>query len=516
MAESHDLVASFEEFFDSHYKKEAERLAGTYPKKKSLEVSYAELAKYDPDIADELVANPDPVIESSRKALSAMNLTLAPGVKFEPYVRFFGLPDSYRHLVKDVGAEHINRLISVDGIVTKATEVRPKVRIAVFECTHCGATPSVAATKNLIEPPAVCECGRRSFKFLESKCKFIDLQRIEIQESLERLKGGATAQHIEVWLEDDLTNEVVPGQKVEITGIMRIRPPKGREAVYVKFLEGVNMKKIEREFEELDITDADVTKIKALSVQPDIYDKLIQSMAPSIYGYNEIKEAIVLQLFGGTPRKPLPDGTAIRNDIHVLLIGDPGSAKTQLLLYVAGLAPKSVYVSGKSVSGAGLTASAEKDEMGDGGWTLKAGALVLASGGMAAVDEFDKIDKDERSAMHEVMESGTVSVAKAGIVARFKAKTAILAAANPKLGRFDPYKLPAEQFDIPPTLLSRFDLIFPIKDVLDEVKDRKLAEHIIIKHRAHKGSEEIKRIEPPIDPELMKKYIAYARTHVYP
>ncbi|MFH8120231.1 MAG: minichromosome maintenance protein MCM, partial [Candidatus Aenigmatarchaeota archaeon] len=237
---------------------------------------------------------------------------------------------------------------------------------------------------------------------------------------------------------------------------------------------------------------------------------------PSIYGYDELKEALVLQLFGGVEKKGI-GSERTRGDIHILLIGDPGVAKTKILQSMAEIAPKSIYVSGKSTSGVGLTASAEKDEF--GGWTLKAGALVLASGGLASIDEFNLIDKSEQAALHEIMESQSVSVAKAGIVARFKARTSILAAANPKFGRFDPNLLPAEQFDIEPPLLSRFDLIFPIKDVLDEEKDRKLAKHILELHKKaveEKIREESKKSEEIISIEFLRKYIAYARKTVRP
>ncbi|MFH1447534.1 MAG: minichromosome maintenance protein MCM [Candidatus Micrarchaeota archaeon] len=224
-----------------------------------------------------------------------------------------------------------------------------------------------------------------------------------------------------------------------------------------------------------------------------------------------------LQLFGGCPGKELPEGGHIRSDIHILLIGDPGAAKSRMLQYITDLAPKSIYVSGKSVSGVGLTAAAERDELSEGGWTLKAGALVLASGGMVGVDEFDKMDEKERAAMHEAMESQTVSVAKAGIVAKFKAKTSILAAANPKFGRFDPNQLPSEQFNIAPTLLSRFDLIFPVRDIMDEEKDRKLAEHILRTHEAASAKINLLENDKTIIPtELLRKYIAYTRKYIRP
>lgn len=218
-------------------------------------------------------------------------------------------------------------------------------------------------------------------------------------------------------------------------------------------------------------------------------------------------------MFGARPGKVLPDGGKVRSDIHLLLIGDPGVAKSRLLQYVNQIAPKSIYVSGKGTTGAGLTATAEKDELAEGAWTLKAGALVLAGGGIACIDEFDKMEKEDRAAMHEAMEQQTISVAKAGIVARFKCNTAILAAANPKFSRFDTYKQLGEQFDIPPTLISRFDLIFPLQDIVDRETDRKIADHML---KMHKMGDEQKELEPEIEIDLFRKYIAYARKNSYP
>jgi replicative DNA helicase Mcm len=316
-------------------------------------------------------------------------------------------------------------------------------------------------------------------------------------------------------IEDDLVNTVNPGDNIVITGILRIRPPqKGKaENVYTKYIDVVCIEKMQKDFEQIEITEEEEKQIKEFAKDPHIIKKIAHSIAPGIYGHEKIKEALCLQLFGGTRDKTMQGGAPIRNDIHLLLIGDPGAAKSRILQYVADVAPKSVYVSGKSVSGVGLTASAEKDELGEGGWVLKAGALVLASGGIAAIDEFDKIDDKERAALHEAMETQSVSVAKAGIVARFKTKTAIIAAANPKYGRFNPNQYPSEQFDIPPTILSRFDLIFPIFDVMDEERDRELARHIL---NSHANVVEDKKDEDFVQKDFLRKYIAYARKNISP
>ncbi|MDE1856414.1 MAG: minichromosome maintenance protein MCM, partial [Candidatus Micrarchaeota archaeon] len=375
--------------------------------------------------------------------------------------------------------------------------------------------------------PEICmQCKRRSLRQVNDESEFINLQRIAVQDPLERLKGSTPTWQLEVWLVDDMVNTVIPGDRVEISGILRIRPRKtsrGKEdkTLFTMFFDSISIKPKQKEFAEIDITYEEEQSIKEMSKDLKIFEKVAMSIAPSIYGHDQIKQALAIQLFGGTPDKRLIDGAAIRSDIHILLIGDPGSAKTRLLQAVTAIVPKGIYVSGKSTSSAGLTASAERDEFAEGGWTLKAGALVLGSGGEVSIDEFDKIGNEDKSSLLEALESQTISVAKAGIVARFTAKASVLAAANPKYGRFDPNTYPAEQFDIPPALLSRFDLIFPIKDVLDEEQDTKIAKHILIQHEAA-GAElaEMKDYvqvdAPPLAQDILRKYIAYAKKNVRP
>jgi replicative DNA helicase Mcm len=520
-------VERFESFYSDALRGKIDKLLTEYPVQKSLLVDYEELEKYDRELADRLVKQPDTLIGAAELALTQSQevafKTAHQGAGFEPHVRFFNLPDSGL-LIQDISSSNIRELISVKGVITKRGPILHKVKVAVYKCQMCDATAKVPMTKGSSVPQVCSECKRRALKLEEEDSYFVDVQRAEAQELLERLSGGAPAATIALWLEDDSVNRITPGDTVEITGVMRLIPPaKSRSGasegtqIYTRYIDVVHAKKTQKDFEEIETTKEDEARIRELSADPKIYDKIREAVAPGIYGHSEVKEALSLQLFGGTKDKFMPGGAAIRDDIHILLIGDPGSAKTRFLQYVRDIAPKGIFVSGKSVTGVGLTAAAEKDEMGDGGWTLKAGALVIASGGIAGVDEFDKIDDTERAAMHEVMESQSVSVAKAGIVAKFKAKTSILAAANPKFGRFDPNQLPGKQFDIPPTILSRFDLIFPIIDVMDEVKDAALADYMLKTHAAGTGTEKEAQQGPELlDRQLLRKYIAYARQNLRP
>jgi replicative DNA helicase Mcm len=507
-------IAILHDFFTSIYKAKIDDLLLNYPARRSLMVDYSDLEKFDPDFADALVHTPDLVIEAAEDAIRQLNMSVPAGAVFAPHVRFDNFP-SGETLIEQIGSRNINELVAFKCVVTKRAEMMHRVKKAVYKCDLCDATMTLYVGKNFTPPKRCDTCKKYALKQLEDESTFVDIQRAEVQELLERVRGGAPAAHIELLLEDDLVNKVAPGDNIDVVGTLRLKPPlktrQKQELIYSRYIEVNSSRSLRKDFEEVEITGEDERRLQELSKNPQIAEILVNSIAPSIYGHNEVKKALALQLFGGTKGKTMHGGAPIRDDIHILLIGDPGLAKSRFLQSVSEIAPKSIYVSGKTVSGVGLTVSAEKDELGDGGWTLKAGALVLASGGTAQVDEFDKIEEEDRAALHEAMETQTISVAKAGIVAKFRTKTAILAAANPKYGRFDQNKNLADQFDVPPTLLSRFDLIFPIVDVLDEEKDAKLAERIL---STHMGNEKIE--EEYFDKDLLRKYIAYARRKVSP
>lgn len=883
---SEETVRQFQEFFDGAMQAEVSDLLACFPDKKSLTVNFNALSAFDDKLADDLLAYPDAFLKDAEEALKRKGL-FAPGNRaFTPYVRVYNLPENYNTPIQNLGAEHLGKLFRVEGVVSWITDIKPLMKTALWECLHCASQVKTSSEKSAIKPPGLCKCGRKDFKLLEQTSEFINLQRAQVQELVEKVKGNAPTAHVELWMEDDLTNKVVPGEKFVITGILRlqaVRDKRGtKSSVYAKFLDVVHLHKMEREFEEIVISKEEEKDIRSLAKNPRLFELVVDSVAPSIYGYKELKQAIALQLFGGTPDKVLPDGKKIRSDIHLLLIGDPGcliaderivlgngaiakigslgrthlqnlnvpvqlgqgknravatvfhkyerqpiievvlesgkcikgtynhpllvvngmnrewkrldelkvgerlatvtgipctitklqdtnwtcehrrfgpkseaaipkklspklagllgylvgdgwvsrtrfafdvnpsekdllpllckiirtefnltphvierkpkarnliyvvqvdsvdvaknlqflkekrvpdlvlqsgnavatefvswlfeadgcvfskgrgrrsiqlksanvellrdvqilllrfgvhsrivgrnlcirraesirkyskligfksqkkrqrlnelletvenlqhelggqrsekitlirpagvadvfdvevpramrfiangivshnTAKSSILQYVNNLAPKSVFVSGESATSVGLTASAEKDSDGEG-WILKAGAMVLANGGLAIIDEFDKMNEWDRGAIHQAMEQQIISVAKAGIVTQFQSKTSVLSAANPKLGRFDPNIPPAQQFNISPALLSRFDLIFTIKDVLDETRDRKMADHILLGHKI--ASEKVHsadttaRIVPPVDVELLRKYIAYARRKVRP
>lgn len=533
----HSSELIWEEFFNRYYKEQLLSLASIYPESKSLVIDFPDIERYNLELANELLENPDEVMADANGALVSYDLPMDVTLE-DAHVRIVRMPTKVE--IRKLRSEHISKLISIDGIIRKATEVRPKLVVAAFECQRCKEDITyIPQSGNKFNQPLECtneQCGRQGpFKLLVKESTFVDAQKLRIQESPEGLRGGEQPQTLDVDIEDDLVGIVAPGDRVTLSGILRSYQ---REKNQIKspffdlLLDGLSIEREDQEYDEIEITPEDEDEIRELGQSPDIYDKMISSIAPSIFGYSEIKEAMALQLFSGVA-KHLPDGSRIRGDIHILLVGDPGIAKSQLLRYAVKLSPRGIYTSGKGTTSAGLTATAVKDEFGDGRWTLEAGALVLADKGMAAVDEMDKMAKEDRSALHEAMEQQTISVAKAGILATLKSRCALLGAANPKFGRFDRYESIPHQINMPPALISRFDLIFILTDEPSKQRDTDIAEHILRGHYAGEINEQFQNvqsskitsgqireamevIQPVIDPEIMRKYIAYSKRNVFP
>ncbi len=528
--------AQWEKFFNRYYLGDIIALANEYPEKRSLYVDFVNIEKFDSDLAEELLMHPDRVLGVAEEALQSLDLPIDKTLS-DAHLRIMDIPQKVN--IRDLRSEHISKLIAIDGLVRMATEVRPRIRVAAFECGGCGETMFMTQPSGRFIEPYICknsECGRKgSFKVNLTESEFVDAQKLRVQESPEDLRGGEQPQTLDINIEDDIAGLVSPGGRVITTGILRSYQRitrEGKSTFFDIILDTVSIEMRDKEFKEIEITPEEEDEIIELSKDPEIYKTFVKSIAPSIYGYEDVKEALALQLMSGIP-KNLPDGARIRGDVHVLLVGDPGIAKSQLLRYIVKLAPRGIYTSGRSSSAAGLTAAAVRDEFGDGRWTLEAGALVLADQGIAAVDEMDKMRAEDRSAIHEAMEQQTVSIAKAGIIATLKSRCSLLGAANPKYGRFDPYEGIAQQIQMAPALMSRFDLIFVLKDEPDIGRDTAIATHILGAHHAgelhaHKthisGSgitdTDIKTameiINPKIMPDILRKYIAYAKKEVYP
>jgi replicative DNA helicase Mcm len=413
---------------------------------------------------------------------------------------------------KRIRAEHVGKFIQVEGIVTRATEIRPEISVAAYRCKWCGHVQMMPQDGYELIPPVWCEnpnCTRRNgpFSLEEGLSEWSDWQGMRIQERPERLRGGEMPSQLDVVARGDLCGRVVPGDHVVLVGILDAVRKNGRERVFRPVLRLNHVEVLSKSSEELELTEEDVDWIERTIREPDYQERLVRSIAPEIHGYEAVKEAILLQLFGSDP-VVLEDGTRLRGDIHILLVGDPSTSKSTLLEWAARVGFRGIYVSGKKSTGVGLTASAVRDEL-TGAWTLEAGAVVLADGGLVAADEFEKIAPEDRAALLQAMEQQKVSVAKAGIVATLNARTSILAAANPKGGRWDPQRNLTEQIALEPPLLSRFDLIFILRDTPDVGKDMAIANHIL-SVRANR------RAEAPFSPEQLRKIVCHLRRKIHP
>jgi replicative DNA helicase Mcm len=534
-----NLTALWLKFFEEKCRSDLETIALEYPQHRSLFVDYWDIDKFDSTLTDILTNEPYKAVFNAEQALNSIDVAVEHKLKI--HFRVKNLSDTHRIIIRHIRSNHLGKLVAVEGLVKKRTEVRPKLLVAAFQCGKCGAVIRINQEEDILKEPSECNedqggCGRvSSFKLLTNLSSFIDSQKIEIQENPEGLRGGAQPERISVFLEDDLVGEIAPGDRVVVNGIlhsMQRRRGSFRLTSFDKTMQAISVESQELAFEEVEVSKEDEKEILKISKDPQIYEKMNQSIAPTIYGMDVEKEAIVLQLFGGLA-KEMPDGTRMRGDIHTLFVGDPGTAKSQMLSYMAKLAPRSVYASGKAASAAGLTAAAVHDEFGEGQWTLEAGALVLADMGVACVDEIDKMEETDRSSMYQAMEQQEISVAKAGINATLKSRCAILAAANPKLGRFDEFIPIHEQINMPPALLSRFDLIFSIIDKPNVTNDTSLATHILKAHKSGEVRENIKKskkssftkndesllikdITPIFEPEFVRKYVAYAKRYIFP
>jgi len=430
--------------------------------------------------------------------------------------RFIGYPEHVP--LRTIRSRHIGKLIHISGIMMRASEVKPLLVKAVFLCRICQAEIPQDQDEGKYTEPALCPvCTKKTpMRLVPQKSQFKDWQKVRIQESPEELPPGQMPRSVDVILEGDIVDISRPGDLVKVTGILQTTPDfsrrGGKLATFNVFIEANGVEISEKEYEQLQISEEDIKRIEELSQHQQVHERIHASIAPSIQGHGDIKESIALLLFGGVP-KLLSDGTRLRGKSNILMIGDPGTGKSQILKFVSGLAARGLYTSGKGTTAAGLTAAVVHDTD-SSAMTLEAGALVLADQGIACIDEFDKMDPNDRTAIHEAMEQHTVSIAKAGIVATLNARTSILAAANPTLGRYEDSLTLQENIRLPFTILSRFDLIWIMVDTVNVDQDRELAKFILDMHQMKKTQDQ--SALPPISPDFLKKYIGYANLNVFP
>ncbi|MHA1717609.1 MAG: ATP-binding protein [Promethearchaeota archaeon] len=672
---------------------------------RSLQVDHEHLMSYDPQLAADLHDDPNEYLEKANQALVNILHQVSGGrIKLTDkyFVRFRNLHHSYKVGLRMIRAEHMEKLISVSGSLIRTSTVHPQLVSATFECKICHAIHSdIPQLDDRITYPTMCGIGgcknskASGFRLLSNKSKFVDWQQIRIQESPEELTSGNVPRFLDCLLKHDLVDTCRPGNRVTVVGVIKVFPGSKRggskDRVFHQIMHVNNIYSEDKEDESLEITPEDKEEIIRYSQDPFIHEKIVRSLSPAIFGYDEIKLAMALVLFGGVP-KIKKSGHRIRGDIHVLIMGDPGTGKSQLIKSIEQIYPRGIYTSGQGSTAAGLCVAGDSkiildrgltriadfvesqflsgmprnynekieyldydggnlvlisenlkavhqqidrvwrikspdnlikitsisgreikltsqtpfltfsDDLGvawiqssllqpgdlvaiapdfplagrdaepsgpdlcaskmdwhvvweqvkkidviqsddsfvydltvrgthnfivngfvvhntaavlreetTGGMVLEAGALVLADGGVAAIDEFDKMRDVDRVAIHEVMEQQTVSIAKAGIVATLNARTSIIAAANPKNGRWDPDLSLRDNINLPPSILSRFDLLFLLKDKPKVDRDAMIADHIIKLHMPEdKLGPEVEEIEAPIPIPVLRKYIKYA------
>ncbi|EDR23055.1 DNA replication licensing factor MCM4, putative [Entamoeba dispar SAW760] len=424
----------------------------------------------------------------------------------EVEVRVFGLSQVKR--IRGLSPSDIERLVSVRGMVTRVGNIIPSMKSGYFKCTECNYNVDlVVDVRGTLTVPAKCPHCKKTgtLQLIHTLSYYIDKQIIRLQESPEAIPAGETPQTLHLLAFDSLVDSAKPGDRIEVTGVYRADPVKigvsqrTVRAVFRSYIDVIHIKKYSKETE----VDIDFTTL----VNDDWYERLTRSVAPSITEMDDVKKGLLCQLFGGSA-KTLQDNQKLRGDINILMLGDPGTSKSQLLTFMHKVAPRGMYTSGRGSSAVGLTAFVGKSE--EGGTVLESGALVMSDKGLCCIDEFDKMTEMTRSVLHEAMEQQTISVAKSGIVCSLNARTAILASANPKESRYNPKLSVLDNIQMPPSLLSRFDLIYLILDQPNPERDRKLARHIISLYWGH----EI--ITDALDISTFSSFVRYARKRCKP
>lgn len=480
-----------------------------------------------------------PLFERAITELAKRNIYLtneeAPAIF--PQCQLILLSNDTRISIRDIDSEHVSKIIKISGIIINSSMLNSRASELTLMCRTCRHTLKIrsSVTLGLPQYPKKClappspdgdkpQCPPNPYLIVHDKSTFIDQQTLKLQETSDMVPVGELPRHITLFVDRYLCNTLVPGTRCEVIGIYDTYQKKVRNtgsinnaAIRTPYLKVLGFQTesdllrssggISRFFSE-----EEEQEFINLSKIPNLYDRFVNSIAPSIYGNEDIKKAITCLLFGGS-KKVLPDGMRLRGDINVLLLGDPGTAKSQLLKFVEKVSPISVYTSGKGSSAAGLTASVQRDPA-TRDFYLEGGAMVLADGGVICIDEFDKMRDEDRVAIHEAMEQQTISIAKAGITTVLNSRTSVLAAANPIFGRYDDMKAPGENIDFQTTILSRFDMIFIVKDEHNTHRDMSIAHHVMNVHTNGGNNEEQAEGEIPID--LMKKYIQYCKLKCAP
>ncbi|KAK5974446.1 DNA replication licensing factor mcm-5 [Trichostrongylus colubriformis] len=521
-----------------------------------LEVNLTHLKQFDEDAESKLRTYPGKFLpafeEAARTVADELTAPRPEGEEEMKDIQVCLTLDEYPTSIRKVKSAQVSQVVKISGIIVAASQVRAKATKITLQCRTCRHTISDQLLKPGLEGfqlPRTCgapqagqlqRCPIDPYHIVPDKCHCVDYQTLKLQENPEDVPHGEMPRHLQLYCDRYLTDKVAPGNRVTLVGVFSIKKlfqkSKGNSdktltgirTPYLRVL-GIHVEvggPGRAEFKQF--TPEEERNFKELAQRSDVYELIAKSIAPSIYGSVDIKKSIACLLFGGS-RKRLPDGLTRRGDINVLLLGDPGTAKSQLLKFVEQVAPIGVYTSGKGSSAAGLTASVIRDPQ-SRTFMMEGGAMVLADGGVVCIDEFDKMREDDRVAIHEAMEQQTISIAKAGITTTLNSRCSVLAAANSVYGRWDDTR-GDENIDFMPTILSRFDMIYIVKDTHDVKRDETLAKHVIDVHVNASKNKEKAMIEKEVNVDaktemfdadgfltlgFLKKYVSYARAHCGP
>ena len=487
---------------------------------KYIVVDYNDLVLF-PVIESHFNENPDQILDAFSRAIKEILKERFPDyaekIKHDIRARIANFP--VQRSLRQINAEIITKMTSVSGMVVRSSEVKPLAKEVTYKCLDKHISKFTLLDGMSLNASVKCQtpnCKHTTLAIIPKASRFIDFQILRLQELPEDLPPGQLPHYVNVSIKQDLVDYARPGDRIVLTGIVRIEQErisgvsKSESALYRLRMDGNNVEfiggkglKSSRRTEREEISPDEEKIVKSLAKNPDIYDRLIASFAPHIRGHALFKEAILLLIVGSIQRV-LTDGTKIRGDINVFLVGDPGTAKSEMLKFCARIAPRGLYTSGRGSTAAGLTAAVVRDASGI--FMLEAGAVVLGDQGLVCIDEFDKMRPEDRSALHEVMEQQSASIAKGGIVATLNARTSILAAANPMFGKYDIFKNIYENVNLPIPLLTRFDLVFIVRDIPSQEKDRNIAQHIISQHGSS-GTDTTSLI----DIDILTKYLSYAK-----
>jgi replicative DNA helicase Mcm len=509
------------EFLEKHYRDEvALYVQGDA---EAFEIDYADLRRFygkEPDTAnqaDRFLEEPDAVLELIEEGLDMLDLPV-PHDWSDETIRVVNIHSTRETAAYDLGAFYpkdvAGGFAAIRGQVSKITQPDEKIQVAAFECQRCGTMTRIPQTDEFREPRECQGCEREGpFRIEPEDSETVNHQQLQLKTPPERAQQTQADLNIEL-AGGDLLDRAAPGDRIAVNGTIERRQNEDKGPFFDHYVDGHSIDLINSDLSDIDIEEHE-ERIEEIASSDDVHQQIIDSIAPTHYGDEHVKAAIACQIFGGV-EKELADGSSKRGTIHVLEIGDPGTGKSDLLSYAKDLVPRSIKTSGSGSTSAGLTCAAVQDEFGDGGWSLQAGALVKGNNGLTAIDELDDMAEEDRAGMLEAMSDQQISVSKAGINAELPAATSVLAAANPKYGRFDPYEPTAEQLDLDPALISRFDLIYTMKDTVDADEDAEKGEHVneIVEagqRRARDENPDTDRDEPEIDPEVMQAYVSKAR-----